>query len=108
MEAQMLKSAHVSALMFGLLLVGPAAAQVLQPAAPPPAASIDIGALTAQSDFTVFMREDVPEEMRQAALRKLWRLIDLPVSCMDLCQDSEPAAPIALRFASEQRTAPME
>src|SRR5262245_36003607 len=108
MEAQMLKSAHVSALMFGLLLAGPAAAQVLQPAAPSPAASIDIGALTAQSDFTVFMREDVPEDVRQAALRRLWTLIDLPVSCMDLCQDSEAAAPIAVRFASGQRTVPVE
>lgn len=28
--------------------------------------------LTADSDYTVFMREGVPEELRQRALRKLW------------------------------------
>lgn len=51
----MLKRTHVSALTFALLLAGPGAAQGLQAAATHPAESIDIGALTAQSDFTVFM-----------------------------------------------------
>lgn len=33
----------------------------------------DIETLTAESDFTVFMRKGVPEELRRQALRKLWR-----------------------------------
>jgi Protein of unknown function (DUF3306) len=33
----------------------------------------DIDSLTAESDFTVFMRKGVPPELRQQALRKLWR-----------------------------------
>lgn len=36
----------------------------------PPLPSIE--SLTADSDYTVFMREGVPEELRQRALRKLW------------------------------------
>ncbi len=34
----------------------------------------DIDALTAESDFTRFMHEGVPAELRNRALRKLWRL----------------------------------
>jgi Protein of unknown function (DUF3306) len=49
----------------------------------------DLDALTAQSDFTVFMREDVPEDVRKLALRRLWTLMNLPVSCDDLCLDVE-------------------
>lgn len=30
--------------------------------------------LTAESDFSVFMREGVPEDLRRMALRRLWRL----------------------------------
>ncbi len=33
----------------------------------------DIESLTADSDFTVFMRDGVPEHLRKLALRKLWR-----------------------------------
>ena len=33
----------------------------------------DIETLDADSDFTVFMRDGVPEELRKLALRKLWR-----------------------------------
>jgi hypothetical protein len=33
----------------------------------------DIESLTAESDFTVFMKKGVPPELRQQALRKLWR-----------------------------------
>ncbi len=32
----------------------------------------DIETLTAESDFTVFMRKGVPEILKRAALRKLW------------------------------------
>jgi hypothetical protein len=53
----------------------------LPAAAPPPAEPEridprdlpDIESLTAESDFTVFMRKGVPPELRQQALRKLWR-----------------------------------
>ena len=37
-----------------------------------PADLPDIESLTADSDFSVFMREGVPEELRRLALRKLW------------------------------------
>jgi hypothetical protein len=33
----------------------------------------DIDSLTAESDFTVFMKKGVPQELRKQALRKLWR-----------------------------------
>ncbi len=33
----------------------------------------DIESLTKDSDFTVFMREGVPEDIRRLALRRLWR-----------------------------------
>ena len=39
--------------------------------APPDLPSID--ELDKESDYTVFMREGVPEELRRLALRKLWR-----------------------------------
>jgi hypothetical protein len=106
MEVAMLKIAHVPALILGLALAGPVPAQDLEPTQP--AASIQISALTAESDFTVFMRADVSEDVRRAALRRLWTLIELPVSCMDLCHDAEPAAPSPVRFASEQRPTPVE
>jgi hypothetical protein len=108
MEVAMLKSAHVSALMFGLLLAGPAFTQDLYPAPTHPAASIQISTLTAHSDFTVFMHKDVPEHVRRAALRKLWTLMEVPVSCMDLCHEAEPAAPAPVRFASEKRPVPVQ
>ncbi len=38
----------------------------------PPAELPDIESLTAESDFTVFMRDGVPAELRRLALRKLW------------------------------------
>jgi hypothetical protein len=50
-----------------------------------PASLVDIGSLTNDSDFTVFMRKDVPEDVRRIALRKLWRLMELSQSCMELC-----------------------
>jgi hypothetical protein len=105
----MYRSAHTCACGIGtfivavLMMVGPAPAQNPRPARTHPAASIDIGALTAQSDFTVFMREDVPEEVRRAALRRLWTLIDQPPSCMELCHDAEPVAPAPVHRAREQR-----
>jgi hypothetical protein len=50
-----------------------------------PATRFDIDALTAESDFTVFMRKEVPEDLRGAALRGLWALMKLPASCDELC-----------------------
>ena len=63
-----------------------------RPPGRPPVVYIGIGALTIDSDFTVFMRNDVPEDVRTAALRRLWVLMQLPVSCHELCSDPEPAA----------------
>lgn len=37
-----------------------------------PAAGIDIESLNADSDFSVFMHEKVPQAIRRRALRKLW------------------------------------
>jgi len=47
------------------------------PAGQPDAAVLDlpnIEDLTAESDFTPFMREGVPDDLQRLALRKLWRL----------------------------------
>ena len=50
--------------------------------APPPATALPeeeppdlppVESLTAESDFTPFLRDKVPEALRKAALRKLWR-----------------------------------
>ena len=41
-------------------------------------ACFDLGAieeLTFGSDYTVYMRNDCPEWVRQAALRRLWKLL---------------------------------
>jgi hypothetical protein len=69
--------------------------------------SIDINALTAESDFTVFMAENMAEEVRRAALRKLWTFLQLPVSCHDLCYEPEPAVSGFAEMASEQRALPV-
>jgi hypothetical protein len=61
-----------------------------QPSARHPASLVDVGSLTIDSDFTVFMREDVPEDVRRIALRKLWTLMELSQSCMELCIEPEP------------------
>jgi len=53
-----------------------AAEEKPQPELPP------IESLTAESDYTAFMQPDVPEEMRLAALRKLWTS-DPVLSAMD-------------------------
>jgi hypothetical protein len=37
------------------------------------AEAVDIDSLTYESDFTVFMKRGVPEALKNAALRKLWR-----------------------------------
>ena len=73
-----------------------------QPGSSHPAAAVDVGALTAESDFTVFMHQDVPEEVRRAALRRLWVLMQLPVSCDDLCSGPEPASSGFAHLASEK------
>ena len=39
------------------------------------AATLDLDALTLESDFTPFMRRDCPEPLRRRALRKLWNLL---------------------------------
>ncbi len=58
----------------------PAAGDIAAPAQqapspdPPPPDLPTIDSLTSESDFSQFMREGVPEELRRLALRKLWRL----------------------------------
>ncbi|MFB9969264.1 DUF3306 domain-containing protein [Pseudoroseomonas cervicalis] len=60
---------------------GPAAPQAAAPAAAPPAEpEFDLSSLpsleslTAESDFTAFLRPQVPWALRQAALRRMWSL----------------------------------
>jgi hypothetical protein len=96
----MLSRVHLVAALLGLCLVGPAFAEDAS-ATGPRAVPVDITALTIDSDFTVFMRKGVPEEARQAALRRLWVLLQLPVSCGELCDPSEPAAPSVAHVAGE-------
>ncbi len=52
----------------------PAPVEPAEPEPIDPANLPDIETLDASSDFTVFMREGVPEQLRRLALRKLWRL----------------------------------
>jgi hypothetical protein len=61
-----------------------------QTAASEPAGPFDASALTAESDFTAFMRKEVPDDVRHIALRNLWTLMQLPTSCMELCIEPEP------------------
>jgi Protein of unknown function (DUF3306) len=49
----------------------------------------DIGTLTYDSDFSVFLREGVPERLKQAALRKLW-LSDPVFANLDGLNDYDP------------------
>lgn len=48
----------------------PEAPQAAEPAPPPDLPDID--SLTAESDFTAFLKEGVPQHLRRLALRKLW------------------------------------
>jgi hypothetical protein len=66
---------------------------------------VDITTLTIDSDFTAFMQEGVPEQLRQAALRRLWVLMQLPVSCDELCDAPEAAAAGIAHAASDKRGA---
>lgn len=45
------------------------------PAVRHPTELIDLDSLTLESDFTVFMAAGVPENVRNAALRRLWRML---------------------------------
>ncbi len=96
----MLSRVHLFAALLGLCLAGPAFAEGAS-ATGHRAASVDIAALTIDSDFTVYMHKGVPDEVRQAALRRLWVLMQLPVSCGELCDAPEPAAPSVAHVAGE-------
>jgi hypothetical protein len=76
--------------LLGLIFAGPAAAD--QSTVHGQADLIDVSTLTIESDFSVFMRKDIPEDVRRAALRRLWVLMELPVQCQDLCHDTALAA----------------
>ena len=84
----MLSRFHLTAALFGLFLAEPARRP---PPGRPPIVDVDIGALTVDADLTVFMRKDVPEDVRWAALRRLWVLMQLPVFCHKLCYEAETA-----------------
>jgi hypothetical protein len=96
----MLSRSHLSAALLGLFLAGPAIADD-RPPGRPPVVHIDIGALTADSDFTVFMGKDVPREVRQAGLGRLWVLMQVPVSCHELCLEPGPTAPSVVLATGE-------
>jgi hypothetical protein len=71
------------------------------PVAALPAEPLDFEGLTLASDFTVFMRDGVPDDVRLAALRRLWVLMALPVSCQELCADPQSTGGATARVASE-------
>ena len=52
----------------------PTGIQATAAPANPPSDLPDIGSLTAESDFSLFMAQGVPAELRRRALRKLWSL----------------------------------
>jgi hypothetical protein len=96
-----MKNRIVCTALVALVLSGPASA-LGQSAPSHPAALFEISSLTADSDFTVFMHKDVPEDVRRAALRRLWVLMKLPVSCDELCYEPEPTASGFADLASEK------
>jgi len=92
---------HIFTVLVGLVLAAPAVADdrfngldggVLD----------DINALTIESDFTVFIRKGVSRDVQRAALRRLWVLMQLPVSCDDLCYEPERAASGLMHLATEK------
>ena len=91
---------RVWAVLVGLCLAGPAVADGrssgLDTGAPQ-----DINALTIDSDFTLFMGKEVPQDLQRAALRRLWVLMQLPVSCDDLCREPERAATGSVHLAAQ-------
>jgi len=97
---------HAPGVMPGVGLAGLTTAQPV--AAIHPARVIDIEALTLESDFTVFMASDVPEDVRRTGLRRLWALMGLPVSCHELCHEPESAATGLALLASDQRPVPSQ
>jgi hypothetical protein len=70
--------------------------------------SMDVSALTPDSDFTVFMREGVPDDVHRAALGRLWVFIAPPVSCQELCVGEDDSAAGATRLASEKLPAAIQ
>jgi hypothetical protein len=90
------------------LIAATVAPSVAEQAPSHPAILVDVNALTAESDFTVFLRKDVPEEVRRAALRRLWVIMKLPVSCDELCHEPNPAASGVALLSSGQASIPTE
>jgi uncharacterized protein DUF3306 len=93
---------HLAAALLGLFLAGPAIADDLPPGLSP-VTYIEVGALAVDADFTVFMRNDVPEEVRRLALRRLWVVMQLPVSCHELCAEVEIAPSVLANVAMEKQ-----
>ncbi len=63
----------------------------------------DIETLTYDSDFSVFLREGVPERLKQAALRKLW-LSDAVFANLDGLNDYDPQT---MKFLEETIAEPI-
>jgi hypothetical protein len=91
-------AAALAIVLPGLFLAGPAIADDRRTNRPP-VTYIDAGSLTIDSDFTVFMGKGAPEDVRRAALRRLWVLMELTVSCYELCYEAHPEAEL---FASSE------
>jgi uncharacterized protein DUF3306 len=89
----------------GLFLAGPAIADD-RPTDRPPVTYIDAGTLAIDSDFTVFMGKGVPEDVRRVALRRLWVLMELPVSCYELCYEPHPETKLS-HLASQGPQSPL-
>jgi hypothetical protein len=98
----MLNRTYISAALLGVFLAGPAIADD-RPPGRHPVVRPDIGALTVDSDFTVFMHKDVPESVRRAALRRLWVLMQLPMSCDELCPEADALPSGFALVASKER-----
>jgi Protein of unknown function (DUF3306) len=74
----------------------PAAEEEAVPALPP------IESLTAESDFTVFLRQNVPVALKNAALRKLWNSDPVFANRDGLCDYDEDFNELLTRITPEQ------
>ena len=69
---------------------------------PVPLALPSVGSLGADSDYTVFMREGVPEALRVQALRKLWRSHPVIATVDDLTDYGDDMTVVAIGDSQRQ------
>ena len=77
------------------------------PDPPPPEELPDPDTLAPDADFSVFLRENVPEMLRRKALRRLWRTNPIIASVDmldDYCEDFTDAATVVPAVATAFRT----